>query len=592
MKIKKLIVKNFKSFKDNKFEFKDLNIIEGRNGVGKSSILEAITYALLNTTPFNSSDTSKYIRNGESDMNVSIDVEGLGVVSRSFLGNKTNLTFNNTKESSRGFEDRYLVKSDYLLTAINPNYWLSLGFNERREIVLNLIPEIDRKKIFLDLYKCKDLLDRFMIEEYRDINAKLRATEGVIKDLEGKLSQMGMEVVDLQSFRVSNISNEIINEYQILEGKVKKGSAYNSDYNKLVEEKNKIENSNNELIEARKSLKQVIEDIKDDRISVSNITSNRNKIIKSIGGEDMMTVIRIKRESVSNSIKSIEKSKDKCPLCGSKFDTKKMIKELMKKYDELGDKLAKVSVNDEMIKSLGDKINKIKNNLEVNKRLRHEVITKIADLSKVTRKKVSLINEKIKEIEGKMVKDSELKRFWDLKDKYEKYKGNVVIMTDRRNRIDKLKKGAKALKLLIQENYKELEDLKVLSQALSPRGVSAEIVKIKTELFEKLVSRYASGVKIKTIENLKSVDGVKQVFNVFKRGVRESQLSTGEKMKLSVAFSLAISDLIKRKYNKNINFLFIDDASLITDTSVIEKIIGKRQIFIVKNTSEDNLKLN
>ena len=63
-------------------------------------------------------------------------------------------------------------------------------------------------------------------------------------------------------------------------------------------------------------------------------------------------------------------------------------------------------------------------------------------------------------------------------------------------------------------------------------------------------------------------------------------------MKLSVAFSLAISDLIKRKYNKNINFLFIDDASLITDTSVIEKIIGKRQIFIVKNTSEDNLKLN
>ena len=535
MKIKKLIVKNFKSFKDNKFEFKDLNIIEGRNGVGKSSILEAITYALLNTTPFNSSDTSKYIRNGESDMNVSIDVEGLGVVSRSFLGNKTNLTFNNTKESSRGFEDRYLVKSDYLLTAINPNYWLSLGFNERREIVLNLIPEIDRKKIFLDLYKCKDLLDRFMIEEYRDINAKLRATEGVIKDLEGKLSQMGMEVVDLQSFRVSNISNEIINEYQILEGKVKKGSAYNSDYNKLVEEKNKIENSNNELIEARKSLKQVIEDIKDDRISVSNITSNRNKIIKSIGGEDMMTVIRIKRESVSNSIKSIEKSKDKCPLCGSKFDTKKMIKELMKKYDELGDKLAKVSVNDEMIKSLGDKINKIKNNLEVNKRLRHEVITKIADLSKVTRKKVSLINEKIKEIEGKMVKDSELKRFWDLKDKYEKYKGNVVIMTDRRNRIDKLKKGAKALKLLIQENYKELEDLKVLSQALSPRGVSAEIVKIKTELFEKLVSRYASGVKIKTIENLKSVDGVKQVFNVFKRGVRESQLSTGEKMKLSVA---------------------------------------------------------
>ena len=60
MIIKKLILKNFKSHKNTTIEFnKGITIIVGENGVGKSSILEGITYALFKKSTLNQNDLTQ-----------------------------------------------------------------------------------------------------------------------------------------------------------------------------------------------------------------------------------------------------------------------------------------------------------------------------------------------------------------------------------------------------------------------------------------------------------------------------------------------------------------------------------------------------
>ncbi len=46
MKIKSVLIKNFRSIKEINFSLKDLSIFIGNNGTGKTSILEAINFAL------------------------------------------------------------------------------------------------------------------------------------------------------------------------------------------------------------------------------------------------------------------------------------------------------------------------------------------------------------------------------------------------------------------------------------------------------------------------------------------------------------------------------------------------------------------
>ncbi|MFA6194091.1 MAG: AAA family ATPase, partial [Parcubacteria group bacterium] len=71
MKISKVSIKNFRSIKEISFEAKDLSLFIGNNGTGKTSIIEAINFALSpyflsgrikHTDFYNGSDDSIIIR--------------------------------------------------------------------------------------------------------------------------------------------------------------------------------------------------------------------------------------------------------------------------------------------------------------------------------------------------------------------------------------------------------------------------------------------------------------------------------------------------------------------------------------------------
>ncbi len=74
MKLKKIMLKNFRNFKDNIFEFEKINIIIGLNGRGKSNLLEAI-YFLGNAYSPRLVKTDDLIKWGEDFFYIKGDVE-------------------------------------------------------------------------------------------------------------------------------------------------------------------------------------------------------------------------------------------------------------------------------------------------------------------------------------------------------------------------------------------------------------------------------------------------------------------------------------------------------------------------------------
>ncbi|MEN9223714.1 MAG: SMC family ATPase, partial [Thermostichus sp. BF3_bins_97] len=70
MRILSLALQNFKSHVDNVFEFEPgTNAICGENGAGKTSILEAIAWALFDHCPYSQEEI---IRSGASDAVVTV----------------------------------------------------------------------------------------------------------------------------------------------------------------------------------------------------------------------------------------------------------------------------------------------------------------------------------------------------------------------------------------------------------------------------------------------------------------------------------------------------------------------------------------
>ncbi len=74
MLIKSVELKNIKSYNKDTIEFSEgINGICGENGVGKSTILEAIGYALFDSLPYNQAD---FLRHGEKSGYVALTIEG------------------------------------------------------------------------------------------------------------------------------------------------------------------------------------------------------------------------------------------------------------------------------------------------------------------------------------------------------------------------------------------------------------------------------------------------------------------------------------------------------------------------------------
>ena len=373
MIFKKIILKNFKSHKYTNIDFdKGITIIVGENGVGKSSVLEGITYALFKKSTLNQNDLITIDKNNErsSTMYVELIFENNGInykvirtnnisKSTSKLYQKTNKNFTLLVEGNS--EVNKMLSS---IIDIDIDLFLNAIYIRQGEIT-DLISKkpAERKKLitkFLkidDLEKCWERMPK-IINVYNNKKEKLEgmliSKENVSTELQTK-KELLISLNEELNKQIKNKNDydkekeEIAKEKEILDDKK---SQYLIKYNKLNNNKKEL----NRLISNQQKLSLKIEEINEYENDLKNF---KNKLSELSNENFDDKIINLKSENVSleninetlkKSLDDLLKVENECPICKSKITEEKKNELELNYRNEIKNNLNKINNNEENIK--------------------------------------------------------------------------------------------------------------------------------------------------------------------------------------------------------------------------------------------------
>jgi exonuclease SbcC len=389
MILKTLSLRNFRKFKNAVIEFPDGVIgIAGLNGVGKSTIFEAIAWTLYGPVAARTSADQIKRQGAETSDPCRVELEFIFEdnsyrIVREMLGKSLTAQATatiNCKVAATGAETvvRYIQKKlgmDFksFYTSIfakqkELNALSNMSAHERRPLILRMlgIDSLDEvvKEIRSDK-RSKDVLidqldksivdengkdrDEIFKKEIKKLNEKRKEIDEKIKDYKNKINSLKKELKTLEKKYLDNKKN-----YEKLNEKKEKLS----EKKELFEEKNKLENQIKDLtkkIENRDQIlakenkkldafKDIEKEIKSVEKKIDKTNSRLEDFVKSIE-KNITLVDRTKKDisEIDNKKKDIEKlgPEASCPTCervlSSQYDNllKKFILEINNKEKEV-----------------------------------------------------------------------------------------------------------------------------------------------------------------------------------------------------------------------------------------------------------------
>ncbi|WP_336014517.1 SMC family ATPase [Fusobacterium polymorphum] len=533
MIIKKVQLENYRSHSNSTVEFtKGVNLILGKNGRGKTSILEAISTVMFNTKDRSGKETGKsYIKFGEKSSKVEID----------FIANdgrEYNLKteFFKTKPKKQTLKD--IIGSEYdgdIQEKLEELCGIKKGFEETYEnIVIAKQNEFinifkakpkDREEIFnkifntqiykemydsflkeaIDKYKSekenldskisslkenmedKEQITNFLKEEKeieKDLQDKFKNINVVSKNLENEIKEYEITEIELNNL-IKNIKDEeskikkylnILKENIIEAKQAKKAKIIVKETEKYYLEYLDIENK---LKDLRENLDNLLEEQKLNTQYQNNIEklelSNKNLKVDIGNLEENISKNSEKKENLENEISNLKIKEENLDL-------------KLKKYIDLLDKLEKLENFKD--KKLEDKLKKT-TEIDI---LKKELVSK-NDLFKI-------IN--IEELEKKLYNFQELEKELKLLEEQK-----IIFETE----IKTLKKSSKELSdkicPFLNEKCQNLED-KEAEDYFSSK------ISIKTEELENLKKNIEEKTQI-LVEKVVFEDKIKYYFDLNKR---------------------------------------------------------------------------
>lgn len=203
MKVKELRLTNFRKFKDRSFSFQDnFNVIVGKNGTGKTSLLESI-YILSSGRSFTTTQLVNCITFGEEYFFIESSFKKNGQEnSLSFLLGKDKKELKQDGKKLKGFAS---VIGNY--PALFMNYALvelvKGGPENRREFVNHVL-------IFLDRTYYKDLIRFYSLLEKR--NAHLKSSQpdlDFIKVISEEMYSLSVSIIEKRKKVIDSLSERL-----------------------------------------------------------------------------------------------------------------------------------------------------------------------------------------------------------------------------------------------------------------------------------------------------------------------------------------------------------------------------------------------
>lgn len=564
-------------FKKHEFFETDLEgdvCISGKNGEGKTAILEGLLFAMFGRSFWNKVGVDVLIREGAKCATATLNIDDLEI--KRTIG-KENAVYLNGVESKVSDVAALYPPLDVVYPAINPLYWIyEMSDIEKRALFAKLLPRLDREDIFKKHYSTReDLIAKFNSYTLKTIREQIKAFKTM---LIADQSAIDTAKLDIQT-KTSQIQ-ELRVDSQMPAGVLER----EKDVQRQIEEKQtEITNMGNpqarideykaELEEYAKQAKPIIEKLH--AKNLSNATEMLAEYITKL--EDVIGKAEHRSAELQMLIKQMEQFRTGvCPTCGQNVDKSiDRTDEYLTEYKKLQEQLVSYNTKYSSIQEIKDTVDDIAVNA-----------VRCSNGIKIHENKISKFNSLTKKIE-------ELQS--ELKGANQEDFAKAVDIENRRAQVGMLQNDITNKKNMIarlEENDKKIEndlpDLELLEQALSNAGVDAWIAREQAEMIKKELSEFVD-VDIQTALVNKTNDNLKEVFEITKNGVSFRSMSYGEKIKIAIAFGLVIRRLAK---NFNVPFVVIDEAStLSTDTlTVIKDWLSKDGINLIY-TKATNTKL-
>ena len=503
--------KNFLST-GNQFTEIDLNrnettLIIGENGAGKSTVLDALCFALFGK-PFRTISKSQLI-NTVNAMETVVEIE-FSIASRNYKvvrsikPNKFEIWQNdimiNQEANNRDYQkilEQQILKLNYrsftqvvILGSSTFVPFMQLKARFRREVVEDLLDiKIFSTMNLLLKQRLKDLVTELQEVEY---NYKLCG-----------------EKITMQSTHIENIKNNadlIIKEKQ-------------SNYENNSVELDKKVNNKKSLEENQKGLFTSVED----QINIES---------KDVKLKDLRSTLTEKQKEKDRMIKFLSENED-CPACEQHIDKEfksQMISTKETEKKEIVDGLTKMEEELNKTKVRLNEISKVTNEIQDNSIQIASLNTSIQELEKYQVK----LSEEIKELEKSTIDNSDEEQLKILQEEFEG----------------------------IEKNRKDLKEEKVYKEAskamLQDTGIKTKIIKQYLPIMNQLINKYLASMEFYVNFSLdENFD--ETIKSRFRDNFNYASFSEGEKMRIDLALLFTWRAIAKMKNSTNTNLLILDE---------------------------------
>jgi len=504
MIIKKVQLENYRSHSNTTVEFtKGVNLILGKNGRGKTSILEAISTVMFNTKDRSGKETGKsYIKFGEKSSKVDID----------FIANdgrEYNLKteFFKTKPKKQTLKD--MIGSEYdgdIQEKLEELCGIKKGFEETYENIviakqnefINIFKDsgTTREKTFNKIFNTqiyKEMYDSFLKEAIDKYKSEK-------ENLDSKINYLKENMEDKE--QITNF----LKEEEIIK------NTLNKDFSETTEIINKLSNEIKDYETTEIELNNLVKNIKDEE--------NKIKKYLNILKENIIEAKQAKKSKII--IKETEKSYLEC------LEIENRLKNLRENLDNLLDEqklniqyqnnIEKLELFNKNLKvDIGNLEENISKNSEKKENLESEISNlkiKEEDLDLKLKKYIILLDEleklenfKNKKLEDKLKKTTEIDILKEeLSTNKRLYKTTDLLKTQKK--LTNLLKIEEKLKILEEQKIIFETEIKTLKK--SSKELSDKICPFLNEKCQNLEDKeaedyFSSKISIKTeeLENLK-----------------------------------------------------------------------------------------
>jgi len=503
--------KNFLST-GNQFTEIDLNrnettLIIGENGAGKSTVLDALCFALFGK-PFRTISKSQLV-NTVNAMETVVEIE-FSIASRRYKvirGIKPNKfeIWQNDKMLNQEANNRDYQK-------ILEQQILKLNYRSFTQVV------ILGSSTFVPFMQLKARFRREVVEDLLDI--KIFSLMNML--LKQRLKDL---VIELQ---------EVEYNYKLCNEKITMQEAYiketNSNKGSIIESKQNDYHSNSLMLDEKVNNKKTLEE--NQKGLFESVTDQINIESKDVKLKDLRSTLIEKKKEKDRMIKFLSENED-CPACEQHIDKDFKDKMIDIKKDESNnilDGLYKMESELDKTQSRLGEISKITNEIQDNSIKIAQLNTSIKELEKYQER----LSNEITELEKSTINNSDEEK---LKTLQEEFSG-------------------------IEKNRKDLKEEKVYKEAsramLQDTGIKTKIIKQYLPIMNQLINKYLASMEFYVNFTLdENFD--ETIKSRFRDNFNYASFSEGEKMRIDLALLFTWRAIAKMKNSTNTNLLILDE---------------------------------